>query len=251
MGKLQGKTAVITGASRGIGAATARLFAAEGANVVLVARSGNAITELATEIGPQALAIAVDVSNFAAMQAMINTATQKFGQVDILINNAGVIKPISTFLDSDPNGWGSVIDINVKGVYNGCRAVAPQMAARGEGTILTISSGAAHNALEGWSAYCTSKAGAAMLTDCLHWELATRGLRIMGMSPGTVATEMQVEIKASGINPVSQLDPSVHIPADWPAKCLLWMCQAESDAHLGTEVSLRDPAIRTTLGLSE
>lgn len=249
MSALQGKTAIITGASRGIGAATARLFVAEGANVVLVARSAGAITALASELGERALAVPLDVANFAAVQAMVNTATQKFGQVDILINNAGVINPITTFLDSDPKGWGGVIDINLKGVYNGCRAVAPQMAQRRSGTILTISSGAAHNALEGWSAYCTSKAGVAMLTDCLHRELASKGLRIMGMSPGTVATEMQVEIKTSGINPVSQLDPSVHIPAEWPAICLLWMCSDQSNAYLGSEVSLRDPDIRTTLGL--
>lgn len=250
MGLLDGKTAIITGASRGIGAETARLFAREGAKVALVARSEAAITALAEEIGPNARAYPLDISDYSGMKAMVSDVTKAFGVPDILINNAGVIEPIARFTDADPAAWGEVIDINLKGVFNGAHAVAGAMAERGSGTIITISSGAAHNALEGWSHYCVSKAGAAMLTDCLHKELAEAGLRIMGLSPGTVATEMQVQIKASGINPVSQLDFSVHVPADWPAKCLLWMCTPDSDAYLGQEISLRDEGIRATLGLT-
>ena len=142
-----------------------------------------------------------------------------------------------------------MIDINLKGVFHGMRAALPVMEAAGGGTILTVSSGAAHNAIEAWSHYCASKAGAAMLTMCLHKELADKGIRAMGLSPGTVATQMQREIKASGVNPVSQLDWSDHIPADWPAKALLWMCGPESDAHLGEEISLRDESIRKKVGL--
>jgi NAD(P)-dependent dehydrogenase (short-subunit alcohol dehydrogenase family) len=129
------------------------------------------------------------------------------------------------------------------------RAAMPVMAAAGGGTVLTISSGAAHNALEGWSHYCTSKAGAAMLTKCLHKEGAGKGIRAIGLSPGTVATQMQREIKASGVNPVSQLEWSDHIPADWPARCLLWMCSGDADAFLGEEISLREEAIRRRIGV--
>ena len=143
-----------------------------------------------------------------------------------------------------------MIDINLKGVYYGMRAAMPVMEAQGGGTILTVSSGAAHNALEGWSHYCTSKAGAAMLTMCAHKEVAPHGLRAMGLSPGTVATQMQHEIKASGVNPVSQLDWSEHIPADWPARALLWMCGGQADAYLGEEISLRDAGIRKKVGLA-
>jgi NAD(P)-dependent dehydrogenase (short-subunit alcohol dehydrogenase family) len=89
-----------------------------------------------------------------------------------------------------------------------------------------------------------------MLTDCAHLEGAAHGLRIMGLSPGTVATQMQREIKASGVNPVSQLDWSDHIPADWPARALLWMCSPASDAYLGQEISLRDADIRKQVGLA-
>jgi NAD(P)-dependent dehydrogenase (short-subunit alcohol dehydrogenase family) len=118
------------------------------------------------------------------------------------------------------------------------------------GTILTISSGAAHNAIEAWSHYCSSKAGAAMLTRMAHLENAAYGLRCMGLSPGTVATQMQKEIKTSGINAVSQLDWDIHIPAEWPAQTLLWMCGTDADAWLGEEISLRDESIRARVGLS-
>lgn len=89
-----------------------------------------------------------------------------------------------------------------------------------------------------------------MLTKCLHKEMAENGIRAMGLSPGTVATQMQREIKASGINPVSQLDWSDHIPADWPAKALLWMCGTEADVYLGEEISLRDEGVRQKVGLA-
>ena len=101
------------------------------------------------------------------------------------------------------------------------RAALPVMKAQGAGTIITVSSGAAVNPMEGWGAYCSSKAGALMLTRALHLEEGANGIRALGLSPGTVATEMQVKIKASGVNPVSALDPSVHISADWPARALL------------------------------
>jgi NAD(P)-dependent dehydrogenase (short-subunit alcohol dehydrogenase family) len=123
------------------------------------------------------------------------------------------------------------------------------MLAAGRGIILTVSSGAAHGPVEAWSHYCASKAGAAMLTACVHKENADRGIRAMGMSPGTVATQMQREIKASGINPVSQIDWDDHIPAEWPARALLWMCSPEAAPWIGQEISLRDPDIRAAVGL--
>ena len=88
-----------------------------------------------------------------------------------------------------------------------------------------------------------------MLTRCVHKEAGEKGIRAIGLSPGTVATQMQRDIKASGINPVSQLDWSDHIPPEWPAKCLLWMCSSEADSWLGDEISLRDEDIRRQVGL--
>jgi len=249
MAMLDGKTMMITGASRGIGAAAARIFAEAGANVCLLARSRNDIAEIAGQIGEKALAIPCDVSRYWEVEAAVRACVETFGRLDILINNAGVIEPIESLAQATPDAWGHVIDINVKGVFHGMRAALPVMIAEGGGTILTISSGAAHGAMEGWSAYCTSKAGAAMLTKCAHAEGAAQGIRAMGLSPGTVATQMQREIKASGVNPVSQLDWEAHIPAEWPARALLWMCSPDADAFLGQEISLRDEDVRRRAGL--
>jgi len=246
---LTGKIALVTGASRGIGEATARLFADAGAKVALLARSETDICRIADEIGEAALAVPCDVASYEDVDAALSKVETTLGPVDILINNAGVIDPIAHLSEADPIAWGQVIDINVKGVFHMMRRVVPSMVARGGGTVLTISSGAAHNPVEAWSAYCTSKAGAAMLTSMLDHEERVHGIRAMGLSPGTVATQMQRDIKASGVNPVSQLDWSVHIPADWPARALLWMCGPEADLHLGQELSLRDDAFRRILGL--
>jgi len=116
---LSGKTAMITGASRGIGAATARAFAAQGANVVLMARSREAIAELAGEIGERALAVPVDVARYWQMEAAVTAAVDAYGSVDILINNAGVIEPVARMDEVDPDAWGQVIDVNLKGVFHG------------------------------------------------------------------------------------------------------------------------------------
>lgn len=246
---MTGKVAIITGASRGIGAAAAREFAAAGWRVALLARSEAEISTLAEQIGDAAMALRCDVADWGSLQAAVQTVVARWGRLDALINNAGVIEPIARLEEADPAAWGLAIDVNLKGVFHGMRAAIPVMKAAGGGTIITVSSGAASNPLEGWSAYCSAKAGAAMLTRAAHLEEGEHGLRIMGLAPGTVATEMQVKIKASGINPVAALDPSVHIPADWPAKCLLWLCGPGGDDWLGREVSLRDPAIRRAVGV--
>ena len=236
--------------SRGPVGALAQVFAGAGAKVALLARSGAEIDGLAAGIGADALALRCDVADAASVATSTAAVLARWGRIDVLINNAGVIAPIARITDADSAEWGRAVDINLKGVFYGMRAVIPIMRVQGGGTILTVSSGAAHNPLEGWSAYCASKAGAAMLTRAAHLEEAAAGLRIMGLSPGTVATEMQVMIKASGINPVSQLDPAVHIPADWPARALMWMCSAAADTWLGQEISLRDAAIRQAVGLN-
>lgn len=248
---VHGKTVIITGASRGIGEAAAHVFAGAGANVVLLARSKGEIGRIAGEIGDRARAIPCDVANWEDMERAVDAAEDTFGPVEVLINNAGVVEPIAHLATSEPSGWSTAIDVNLKGVYHGMRAVMPGMIDRGSGTILSVSSGAAHGPVEAWSHYCASKAGAAMLTRCADKEARDAGLRIMGLSPGTVATQMQKEIKASGINPVSRLDWSDHIPPEWPAKALLWMCGPEADGHVGEEISLRDEGIRRAVGLIE
>lgn len=252
MTDLSGKTAVITGASRGIGAATATHLARLGAHVVLAARSDGAITELARQIaasGGRATAVACDVADRAAVQDLIERAVAETGRLDLLVNNAGLIEPIARLAESDPEAWTHVVEVNLNGVYYGLRYAIPQMLAQGGGTIVNISSGAATGALEGWSHYCATKAAVLSLTQVAHTEYGDQGIRVIGLSPGTVATDMQVQIRESGINPVSQLDPSVHIPADWVAKAIAWLTTPEADGYRGTDFSLKTAEGRAAVGL--
>jgi NAD(P)-dependent dehydrogenase (short-subunit alcohol dehydrogenase family) len=240
---------LITGASRGIGEAAARAFAAAGRDVALLARGTRDIARIAGEIGPRALAIPCDVASWSDMSRAAEAAADAFGGVDVAILNAGVIAPIAPLAEADPEAWARTQDVNLTGMFHGMRALAPGMLARGRGTVITISSGAAHRALPGWSAYCASKAGARMLTEALHAE-AGHALRVMGLSPGTVATEMQREIKASGVGPVARLAWEDHIPPEWVARALVWMASPAADDLLGTELSLRDEGLRARIGLA-
>jgi NAD(P)-dependent dehydrogenase (short-subunit alcohol dehydrogenase family) len=247
-----GKAAVITGASRGIGAATAYELARRGAAVVLASRTVHQIDEIAENIrnaGYKALAVACDVTRYSDCEMVMKRCVDEFGRLDILVNNAGAIDPIARLADSDPEQWGLAADINYKGVYHGLRAAIPIMEHQGSGTIVNISSGAATGALEGWSHYCSSKAAALSLTKCADKEYRDKGIRVVGLSPGTVATGMQISIKASGINPVSQLDPSVHISPEWVAKAIAWLCGPDADDIAGTDLSLKTEEARRRVGL--
>lgn len=242
-----GRSVLITGASRGIGAATARLFARAGARLGLAGRPSAALRAVAEETGARFLPC--DVADFAQVEAAVAAMAAAQGGLDVLINNAGLIDPIAPLATADPEAWARQIAVNLNGVFHGMRAALPVMAGQaGGGTIITVGSGAAYNPLEGWSGYCASKAGAIMLTRAAHLEAGGK-VRILSLSPGTVATDMQRAIRASGVNAVSGLDWSAHIPPEWPARALLWMCGPDADGFRGAEVSLRDPAIRARLGL--
>lgn len=244
---------IVSGASRGLGAVTARLLARRGARVVLAARSAEAISRVASEIqasGGKALAVACDVASFEDMTTLVATAENAFGPVGAFIANAGVIEPIQHLATSDPGAWSMLIDINVKGVYYGTRAVLPGMIARGKGTIVTVGSGAAHSPLEAWSAYCTSKAAALMLTKAAHQETAGKGIVNINLSPGIIRTEMQARIRASGINPVSQIDPDQLGDPAIPAAIIAWLCGPDGAQYAGQDVRAGDPDLRRKAGVT-
>ena len=230
---LSGKTVLITGASRGIGAATAQHLASLDANVVLIARSNDALKELAKEVN-----------------AVVNTSVEIFGSLDILINNAGILGPVAMLADISPNDWDEVIDTNVKGVFYMMHAAIPIMVAQKKGVIINVSSGAAYGVLEGWSHYCASKAAVLQLTRSGHEEYGDQGITCLGLSPGTVATEMQVAIKASGINPVSKLEVTDHIPASDVAQAISYLCGASGVNYAGEDFQLKLPSSRAAAGLA-
>lgn len=247
------KTVVVTGASRGIGEATARHFAALGAHVVLAARDTTRINSIATDLNGQGFSVCAwrtDVADAAQVKSLIDATVEETGQINLLLNNAGIIDPIVRVGDSDPEAWGRVVDVNLKGVYHGLRYAIPAMVSHGGGTIVNISSGAATSALEGWSHYCATKAAVLSLTRVADKEYRNQGVRVIGLSPGTVATRMQEQIRASGINPVSQLDWSAHIPAEWVARAIEWLTTGAADGYLGADFSLKTEEGRQLVGLS-
>jgi NAD(P)-dependent dehydrogenase (short-subunit alcohol dehydrogenase family) len=252
MSGLRGKAALVTGASRGLGEGVARALAEAGVAVMLAARDGAAVAKVAEEIvaaGGRACSMAADVSDFAATETLIAATRARCGGLDILVNNAGVIEPIAEIAESDPAAWARNIAINLVGPYNAVRVALPGMIAAGGGTIVNVSSGAAYRPLEGWSAYCSGKAGLAMFTRAIALETQGKGIRVFGFSPGTIDTEMQVKIRASGMNMISQIPRGDLLPVAHAVKGLVYLCGAEADDLIGQDASVRDEAFRARLGL--
>jgi NAD(P)-dependent dehydrogenase (short-subunit alcohol dehydrogenase family) len=252
MGSLTGKVIIVTGASRGIGAAASIALAKAGAIVMLAARNGRQAADVAQaiiEAGGRASAASCDVSDFRAVEAVVSETAGRFGRIDALINNAGVIEPIATIAESDPATWARNIEINLIGAYNPVRAVLPRMIKAGAGTIVNVSSGAAIRPLEGWSAYCSAKAGLAMLTQAIMLENTATGIRVFGFQPGTTDTDMQVTIRASGVNVVSKIPRQDLTPVAHPAAAIVYLCTPAADDLNGKEFSLRDESFRARLNL--
>ena len=241
---LSGKTALVTGGNRGIGLATVRALAKAGAEVHFTARSAANIAAAQRELGE--IAATGHLANMTDRIAMATVLDQGF---DILVNNAAVISPIGRILDISAEDWASSIDINLTSAFHATQRALAHMVANGGGTIVNISSGAAHRPQEGWSAYCAGKAGLAMLTRSVHLEYGDQGIRIFGFAPGVVDTDMQVSIRASGINPVSKLPRESLAPAHEPAQAIAWLCTPAAEALAGQELDVRSPDLRAAAGL--
>ena len=252
MQNLAGKIIIVTGASRGIGAEAALALGAAGASIMLAARGAAQIESNAKRIsaaGGKAAAMTCDVSDYASCQRLVQETTQRFGPPDVLVNNAGVIEPIGAIGTTDPAEWALSIQINLIGAYYAIRAVLPGMLERGRGDIINVSSGAALRPQEGWSAYCSGKAGLAMVTRSIDLEHRAAGIRVFGFQPGTTDTDMQVIIRASGINPISKIPREQLTPVAHPARAIVYLCTPEADDLAGKEFSLRDEDFRRRIGL--
>ena len=242
---LTGKKALVTGGNRGIGLATVRALAETGAEVHFTARSAANIAAAQRDLGETKAT--GHLANMTDHDAMATLLDQGF---DILVNNAAIIGPIGCILDVSAEDWATNIDINLTSAFHATQRALGHMVAKGGGTIINISSGAAHRPQEGWSAYCAGKAGLAMLTRSIHMEYGDQGIRIFGFAPGVVDTDMQGSIRASGINPVSKLPRTSLAPPEEPARAIAWLCTPAADALAGQELDVRAPELRAAAGLA-
>ncbi len=250
MSGLAGKVAVVSGASRGIGAAVAAELAAAGADLALIARSAEGLRGVSAAVeacGRRSLPLACDVADWASVSAAFAAVRESLGPVDILVNNAGTIEPIGRIEDADPALWRRSLEVNLLGAFNCLRAAIHDLRER-RGVVVNLSSGAAHTPREGWSAYCSAKAGLAMLTRTIAHEYGGSGVRAYGFQPGVVDTEMQGLIRQSGINEISRLRRDQLRPVTEPARAVAWLCSDEAADLAGQELSIADQVFATRPG---
>jgi NADP-dependent 3-hydroxy acid dehydrogenase YdfG len=193
---LAGRTAVVTGAASGIGAAIAMTFAANGAKVALLARRADRIEDLADKIradGGQALAVATDITSEESVAAAVTAVNAAFGRVDLVVNNAGVMIPehISTAPFAD---WQKMLDTNVTGLLRVLRAFTPDLTGEGHADLVNISSIAAHLTFPEYAVYGASKAAVTFLSNSLRAELGPKGVRVTNIEPGLVESELRKDI---------------------------------------------------------
>lgn len=189
---LKGKIALVTGASRGIGRAVALALAAEGVHVGLLARTEKDVAAVAQEVndlGVKAVAVTADISNMQQVNTAVEEILEKFGSIDILINNAGT-GTFGKFLELEPEVWENQIKTNLFGVYYATRAVLPQMIARSSGDIINISSTAGKAGAAVTSAYSASKFGVFGLGESLMQEVRKHNIRVTTLAPSTIVTEL-------------------------------------------------------------
>lgn len=216
---LAGKVVLVTGAGRGIGAALVRQLAARNAKVFAGVYQGTR----AEDLPPGVTVIGLDVTRQADVDRALDRVANEAGRLDVLVNNAGLVAPIGPLADVDPESLSAAFDVNVLGLQRMVRAFLPLLTAA-EGAVINAGTGAATTPMEGWTAYCTTKAAAQMLTRMMDKELGPRGLRAFFVGIPPTDTDMQGLIRASGINPVSQIPQEKLVAPDVPASCIAWLC---------------------------
>jgi NADP-dependent 3-hydroxy acid dehydrogenase YdfG len=233
--QIAGKVVVITGASSGLGEATARLLSAEGATVVLGARRADRIEKLAQEItsrGGKALAVTTDVTDRDQVKKLVDTAVQKFGRIDVMLNNAGLM-PHSPLERLKIDEWDRMIDVNIKGVLYGIAAALPHMKQQKAGHIINVSSVAGHKVSLGGAVYCATKHAVRALSEGLRMEVKPYNLRTTVISPGAVATELpntitEVDVSAG----IKKFYEKFAIPADSFARAVGFAMSQPADVDI-------------------
>jgi NAD(P)-dependent dehydrogenase (short-subunit alcohol dehydrogenase family) len=190
-GNLNGKVAIVTGGSRGIGFAIAHALAAAGSHVVVTGRDERHLADAKPRLEAAGTgmvdALRADVRRYADVERVVAASVARFGGLDVLVNNAGV-GTFASVGDMTPEQWSEVIDTNLTGVYNACHAALPHLRNRGGGFIVNISSLAGKNAFTGGAAYCASKAGLNAFSEALMQEVRYDNIRVSYVMPGSVAT---------------------------------------------------------------
>lgn len=230
---LRGRTALVTGAGRGIGRAAAELLLKAGATVCAGVREGESVDG--------AVSLVLDVTSAASVaEAFAQIAADR---LDILINNAGVIAPIGHVADIDAEAFASMLDVNIAGPLRITQAALPLLRKAG-GVIVNAGSGAAFSPLEGWAAYCSSKAGLAMLSRVVDLENKAHRIKTFTLGIPPTDTEMQGVIRHSQLNPVSQIPQGNLVSPAIPASVMVWLCGAEARAIEELFVDVRDDRFR-------
>jgi NAD(P)-dependent dehydrogenase (short-subunit alcohol dehydrogenase family) len=199
--KLKDRVAIITGAGRGIGKAIAHAYAREGAGVVAAARTFSEVEETCSHVealGRRAMPFRVDVSRVEEVNSMVEKTLARFGKVDILVNDAGVLGPVGPLYENDVDMWVEAVKVNLVGTFLCCKAVLPHMIMRRCGKIINFSNGGAAYPKPGFSAYASSKAAVVRLTETLAEEVKDYNVQVNAIAPGMVKTRMVEQIAAAG-----------------------------------------------------
>lgn len=235
------KVVLVTGASSGIGEATSRLLAGRGARVVLGARRTERLATITGEIraaGGQAEQRALDVTSLDDMRAFVDFARERFGGVDVIVNNAGLM-PLSPLSALKVDEWNRMIDVNIRGVLHGIAATLPSMEAQGSGHIVNVSSIGGHLTFPGAAVYCATKYAVVAITDSLRQE--TTKVRATTISPGVTESDLASTISHEGSRVVMRDFRRIAIPASAVAEAIAWAI-AQPDAVDVSEIIVRPTA---------